>query len=425
MIVAMNSPSCSDDSSETTGTTASTVSNGDNVHDKHVWRASLSALESKIMRVVSENARLRSELKRQASNSAKTIADLTERLERLEQDKAAEPTGDPMLEARVRSLERIVINKQAPRSLSRGRTPHNLHSSLPDLSSHGSSSIASAATRTRSRSRTRAMSNRVANAKAVSDALSQDENNNNENGEEDVSMSFGLDFMVDDSDEKQQQEVGNCDNEFPILFSPLRSSKKLSTFLSSEKDQQETTGRTDNKSVSGQSVASRRRAAREAEAPATPMKRLAPLALSPVKSQKPVLTEDKARERGELPVLSPPASLIKLKVDMPKGKMRELCHPFTPEQLARAQAEDKDLANQLTNGGMYPNFLMSVQSVNDNYNMYLFRKCIYVPESLRQPTMEYYYRQAGGECWGSTMCRHKIWPAIDADMTNFRHSETS
>ena len=238
----MNSSSCSDDNSETTTTTASTMSIGDNVHDKHVFRANLSALELKVMHVVSEITRLRSEMKRQASTAAKEIADLIERLERLEKEKTRESPVDPILEARVRSLEQIVINGQAPRS--RGRTSNNLHSSLPDLSS---TSAASAATRTRSRSRTRSMSNRVATAKTVSNALLQDKSNNDE---EDLSMSFGLDFASDS--DGQQRQVDKSDNEFPILSSPLRNSQMLSSFLSNEEDQG-TILWTDNKnkSVSG------------------------------------------------------------------------------------------------------------------------------------------------------------------------------
>ena len=417
MIVAMNSPSCSDDHSDTTTTTASTMSIGDNnKHEKHVWQVSLSALESKIMHVVSENTRLRSDVKRQASAAAKTIADLTERLERLE--KAAESTTDPVVEARLRSLERIVIKGEAPRSR------HNLHSSLPDLSCTASvASAASAATRTRarSRSRSRAMSNRVATAKAVADAL---ESSHADYEAEDVSMSLGLDYVVDSSE--QQPEVGKGDEEFPILSSPMRSSKKLSAFLSSEEDKVKPVSM-DSKSVSGRSVASRRRAARQAEAPASPMKKLAPLVSSPVKAKKSVATEEKAQTLGKLPVVSPltsPVSPVKQKATLPDGKMRELCQPFTPEKLARAQAQDQPLTKQLDHGGMYPSFCMSTQSVNDNASLYLFRKSIYVPEPLRQATMEYYYRQAGGQHWGSKMCRHKIWPTIDSDITNFRPGES-
>ena len=375
MIVATmsSSSSCSDDNSETTTTTTSTVSiRGDNMHDKHVWWASVSALESKLMHVVSENIRLRSEVKRQASKAAKTIADLTERLERLEEGKSTEPKADPVLEARVKSLERIVINGQAPRS--RGGATHIVHSSSPpEMFNDTASSVARAATRTRSRSRTRAMSNRVAMAKSVSDTLLKDDETHNYNNAE------GIDSI------EQKQRVGEDNNEFPILSFPLRNCKKLSSFLSEVKVQGKLESK-DNRSLSGQSVASRRRAARNAEAPATPVKKLVPIGLSPVKSQKRVWTEEEARKHGELPLLSPPTSPVKSKVGSPGTKLRDLCRPFTPEQLSRAQAEDKVLGNHLSHGGMYPNFLMSMQSVDDDgCNLYLFRKCVYVPDHYDKP----------------------------------------
>lgn len=417
MIVAMNSPSCSDDHSETTTTTASTMSNGDNKHEKHMLQAKLSSLESKIMTVISENTRLRSDMKRQSTTAAKTIADLTERLDKLEKAKESSST-DPVLEARLGSLERIVIKGEAPRTC---RASHGLHSSLPDLSS--STRIAGASTRTRSRSRTRAMSNRVANAKAVSDALLQDESNNEDNDTEDVSMSFGTNFIEDSS---KEQEGDKGDKGFPILSSPMRSPKKLNAFLSSTEEQETNKDAKDNRSVASKSVASRRREARKTDATASssPVKKLTPIVLSPVRPQKQVLTGDEARRFGTPPPMSPPSSSsVKTKVTaLPDGKLRELCRPFTPLKLARAQARDEALAKHQAHGGggMYPSFCMSVQSLTeDNDDLYMFRKCVYVPESLRQAVMEYYYRLDGSDGWGANMCRHKIWPTIDSDITNF------
>jgi hypothetical protein len=112
--------------------------------------------------------------------------------------------------------------------------------------------------------------------------------------------------------------------------------------------------------------------------------------------------------------------------DMMDDKEKELCQPLTAQEWADAQAADDKLQKYLQNPvglNMYPKFYMSTTWIDDTY-LYLFRKRMYVPESLRQRVMEHYWKTDTSDNWSAALCKDKIWPTIDADVTNFRCSYT-
>ena len=106
-----------------------------------------------------------------------------------------------------------------------------------------------------------------------------------------------------------------------------------------------------------------------------------------------------------------------------KVELKDLYQPFTTDEIAKAQSTDEKLKRFLENPGqdpLYPKFTMSIVKQTDKPNIYLFRKRVYVPRELRQATMEHYFKKYDkSEEWTTILCRHKIWPTIDTDITDF------
>lgn len=95
--------------------------------------------------------------------------------------------------------------------------------------------------------------------------------------------------------------------------------------------------------------------------------------------------------------------------------------PHTAQEVAHAQASDKNLVAYLGKSGgagMYPKFSMSVKDV-DGLKLVFFYKKLYVPETLRPQTLRYYKEHHDAD-WTRTMAKHVIWPSLDTDVTNFK-----
>ena len=115
------------------------------------------------------------------------------------------------------------------------------------------------------------------------------------------------------------------------------------------------------------------------------------------------------------------------------GNCMDPYKPFTPSQIANAQAADDELQNFLLNpdeSPLYPKSTMSLmQPEESELPICMFRKRVYVPASLRKTVLKHYYMtskktSSPSDCdeeqaWTKVMCRDKIWPSMDSDTTDF------
>ena len=435
--------SCCDDHSEITVTTVSTNMSS---------QVSLCSLEAKVIKVMAENSRLRSEVKRQASIAARAIEELGNTVQKLQKAIADNQRNEEM-EARIKALEKIVVGGE------RAKTRSSRHASLPDLSSHlessspppsianksgnvsvgsnrskksrtrksrhdlschiasttststtatttGNASVGSANSRRSSTSRKSKTSDsrtkRTSAAKAIAETLQHlemVESSKQPKGREsaqggDMSMHMShmsfcnLDWDFDDTTAPVQED------EFPILSTSMSGSQHFHCNQETINNDKSECEHAKSSSSSSKSKSKRRSSKHETNSLFDEPHKLSP-------------KQTPAKQKSALIWTS--------------ERAQELCQPFTPQQIATEQTKDKALADNLVNGGMYPKFCMSVRMVKDSeHELYLFTKCVYVPEHLRQRTMEHYYRKHNGKNWSWEMCRHKIWPTLDADVTNFR-----
>ena len=338
-----------------------------------------------------------------------------------------------------RSINSTNLNNSLSKSLHHG----NSSSDFVYRSKTANSAVAGCSSPTRS-TMTKARLNRMANAAAVSAVMEDESNSNFHEGMDDNDGSLSMSgafldlsesFVHNNNNNNNMESIretsANQDEDgFPILSAtqdnaknnpnwnphsslpnsqngvppPLESPRRHST---------KSEGRRKNRRASMTSM-STTTSSNGSVAPSNPTRKSHRTSLSKTTST----TSNDSGNAVSSTTSSESSSNSKAK----SADRHDLCQPFTPDQIAAAQAKDEKLLRFLENPGaepLYPKFTMSVVNKDDK-KIYMFRKRIYVPAPLRQATMEHYYQQhKQDDNWVHVLCKQKVWPTIDTDITDF------